>query len=139
MTIIWRRKLPGEFDHEALWGCIALIILMTASFFPFDRLPIGIPCWFRALSGFPCPSCSSTRAFVMLAHGRIAEGFALNPAAGILFFSLLLFLPYAFCTCLLRKPRLRIVGGSPHATFIAGLCAAVLMIGNWAYLMLSQS
>lgn len=135
--IVWKHRLPGEFDYEALWGSVAAAVLLVARFFPFGRFPIGIPCWFRALSGLPCPSCGSTRAFAALARGRIADGFALNPAAAVLFFGLLAFLPYVLWVCLLRKPRLRVALQNPREAILLILCATTLILANWAYLILA--
>lgn len=36
-------------------------------------------CPFRLLTGWPCPTCGMTRAWVLLGHGRWSEAMALNP------------------------------------------------------------
>jgi Protein of unknown function (DUF2752) len=36
-------------------------------------------CLFRALTGFTCPGCGSTRALHHLVHGHLLEAFELNP------------------------------------------------------------
>jgi len=45
-------------------------------------------CWFRQVSGLPCPGCGLTRSVCRLAHGQIGEAMSLHP------FSLLL-LPFS--------------------------------------------
>jgi len=36
-------------------------------------------CLFRAITGFTCPGCGSTRALHQLLHGHVLEAFMLNP------------------------------------------------------------
>lgn len=43
----------------------------TAHFFP--------PCPLRAITGFQCPGCGTTRALHALLHGQFAAAFAFNP------------------------------------------------------------
>ena len=51
----------------------------TTWFFP--------PCPFRALTGYLCPGCGTTRALHQLLNGHVAAAFRLNPV-------MLLLLPY---------------------------------------------
>lgn len=53
-------------------------------------LEIPVACSLRAVTGFPCPGCGLTRAFVFLAHGRFAEGVAIHPIAPLVLGWLLL-------------------------------------------------
>ena len=39
-------------------------------------------CMWREITGVPCPTCGSTRAFFAASHGRIGEAFLLNPLLG---------------------------------------------------------
>jgi hypothetical protein len=42
-------------------------------------------CLFRLVTGWPCPSCGLTHAFIALGHGRWAEGFLENIMSPVLF------------------------------------------------------
>jgi Protein of unknown function (DUF2752) len=42
-------------------------------------------CLFRALTHVPCPSCGLTRAFIAMAHGRLAHAAVLHPLGPGLF------------------------------------------------------
>jgi len=54
--------------------------LAAAVFLPIDA-PSSVPpiCLFRITTGFDCPGCGMTRAFVHLGHGDAAGAFDLHP------------------------------------------------------------
>jgi len=46
-------------------------------------------CLFKEATGLPCPSCGTTRALLLLTHGKFSESYLLNPfgfflAAGLM-------------------------------------------------------
>jgi hypothetical protein len=43
-----------------------------------------LPCAFRALTGYPCPSCGMTTAFAWVVRGRFDQAWRANPAASLL-------------------------------------------------------
>ena len=60
----------------------ALVILAIIAFFSFvdpTASPYFPHCSFRALTGFDCPGCGTSRALHSLANGRIIEAFSYNP------------------------------------------------------------
>ena len=36
-------------------------------------------CFFKQVSGIPCPSCGNTRAIILLSEGKLYESLLLNP------------------------------------------------------------
>jgi len=44
-----------------------------------DKIGFSTFCLFQSLTGFPCPGCGMTRAFIQLSQGHIREAIALNP------------------------------------------------------------
>jgi len=69
------------FNPFATWGSLALLLLV--SHLPPDGA--GIPvCFFRAVTGLPCPGCGLTRAFSSLLQGRAEAAFAYHPFVFIL-------------------------------------------------------
>jgi hypothetical protein len=42
---------------------------------------VGLPCPFRALTGWQCPFCGGTRMGAALLHGDLAAAYAFNPLA----------------------------------------------------------
>jgi hypothetical protein len=61
-------------------------------------------CPFRALTGFTCPGCGSTRGMHQLLHGNVAAAFELNP---------LLFLALPFLIYALLLYSYRVMSGQP--------------------------
>jgi hypothetical protein len=59
---------------------LLLAALLPASF----STPFPL-CAVKAFAGFDCPGCGMTRAFVLIAHGRVAEATALHPLAPLAF------------------------------------------------------
>jgi hypothetical protein len=85
-------------------------------------------CPFRALTGFTCPGCGSTRALHHLLHGDLVGAFKLNP-----FMMLLLpFLFFAFVRHTDAVMRGRpIMGNQLNAKYIWALFTVVLFF--WAF------
>lgn len=62
---------------------LGLAALLAARFFPFGVLPPF--CLLRRLVGVPCPMCGMTRSWIHLAHGRVLDAVAQQPAGAVLF------------------------------------------------------
>jgi uncharacterized protein DUF2752 len=66
------------------------------------KSPLFPVCPFRALTGFACPGCGSTRALHQLLHGNLSTAFQLNPLL-ILSLPLLLFALLLYTNAVMRK------------------------------------
>ncbi|NWG00898.1 MAG: DUF2752 domain-containing protein [Thermoanaerobaculaceae bacterium] len=83
----WRAATREERQLAWLWAAsaAAAVALRPVWLRLAPHLP---PCAFRALTGFPCPTCGSTHAALALLHGHPLEALRANPlatAAGLLF------------------------------------------------------
>ena len=123
---LWRR--------HAGWVLGCGLVLGAAYAVPWHRSPVS-PCVFLNLTGYPCATCGSTRAFQAMAHGRFAEAAAQNPLASLLFLGVLAaFAWHAFGLGLVAVTRRDVL---PRLTFrprwwmfaLLGL----LVLANWAY------
>ena len=92
---LWRVERPrSRWESVGVhfpWALISGGLLFAALFVPLQRLPIW-PCTFLRLTGYPCPFCGATRAFMDMAHGRFAMAFGEHPwAAGLYVLTALVF------------------------------------------------
>jgi hypothetical protein len=55
---------------------------------------IGLPCIFNALTGYRCPACGMTRAFIYMSGLDFASAWGMNRAGALLYIFCLLQLPY---------------------------------------------
>jgi hypothetical protein len=130
-------KKPGAVDHELIWGLIGLLALAAAAFVPMDRIlsDVGYACGLRTLTGYPCPTCGVTRAFVRTAHFELGSALRLNPLATVALLGTMVYVPYALAAVALRTRRLRLTHLTRRSTrLLLALCAA-LVLGNWAYMI----
>ena len=87
-------------------------------------------CLFRRLTGYPCPTCGSTRGVLHILQGDIPAAWAFNP---------LLFTVLAVAGALLavrvafgRAVRIRLTRGEQRIAWIVG---TALLLLNWAYVI----
>ena len=121
-------------SHEAIWGPIGGLVLLTARFFPFDRISLGA-CPFRALTGIPCLSCGGTRSLMAFTRLDLGEAFAMNPLVAALGFIAAAYLAYAVGVWVFGLPRWR--PSIPSARWRNGLRLAAVsaLVLNWTYLI----
>jgi len=90
-------------------------------------------CYFKALTGYACMTCGTTRAFGHLSRFDLASAFAIQPLATAGVLTILL---WGLADGLLlpsgRRTLLTIEGRTPRRLFLAGLALAAL---NWMYLL----
>ena len=79
------RARTGRAPLGAILAACALAATTLVSVLHLDRLPFSL-CVFKALTGWPCMTCGTTRALGRLAHFDVAGALAMNPlvAAGAL-------------------------------------------------------
>ena len=58
--------------------------LLFGIFVPRAHIPL-IPCAFRYVTGYPCPFCGTTRAFLAAGHGAWGQGLRESPLGALLF------------------------------------------------------
>jgi len=72
-----------------------------------DLIPKGISfCFIKNVSGFPCPTCGTTRSIIFLINGYFHRSLLINPL-GILYFFFILLLPiWILCDLVFSKKTL---------------------------------
>ena len=128
---------PKETDLEFL----LLIVSSVAAASCFVWLASGFPwpgCWFRRLTGLPCPTCGATRCALSLAHGDLTAALRHNPLIFVCYAGTMLLDLYCAGVLLFEFPRLRLASLPSNVKHC--LCALVFsaVVLNWAYLFISR-
>ena len=82
----------------------------------------GLPCAFKLLTGYNCPSCGMTRSFIYMSGLNFSEAFKLNKAGFLLYIFCLIQIFYRIVRIL--KPKLSI-----HRSFVRFQAAFLILIG----------
>lgn len=84
-------------------GCTVLVglggVLLAGRAIGVD----GPPCPFRTATGVPCPGCGMTRLADAVAHGRIGDALAADPAGVLILVALLVVAVSYVVTAVIRK------------------------------------
>jgi hypothetical protein len=123
---------PGASPLGAIFGGAGVVAAAAVALLHLDRLPIVV-CYFKAISGLPCPTCGSTRALGRLAVLDWRGAVAMNPLA-VAVAALIAAWALADLALLTRGSALG-VEVSPRAARALRLVACVLFVLNWAYLL----
>jgi hypothetical protein len=131
-----RPLAPKETDFEFLF----LVVSSVAAASCFVWLASGLPwpgCWFRRLTGLPCPTCGATRTALALAHGNFMAAWRHNPLIFVCYTGIIILNLYCLGVLLFQFPRVRLSG----LPLYFKRCLSVLVVGalvvNWVYLLLN--
>ncbi|MBX3414001.1 MAG: DUF2752 domain-containing protein [Pirellulales bacterium] len=61
---------------------------------PVVGTPLPELCYWRAVSGLPCPGCGLTRCFISMAHGELSRAWSFQPVGCLLFLGVVFQIPY---------------------------------------------
>lgn len=83
----------------------------TAFWFRKELYGIGMPCPFKVLTSFNCPSCGATRSFIYMSNLDIKSAWLMNRAAVLLYIFLVLQIPIRLMAVLGKEmPYQRAIG-----------------------------
>jgi hypothetical protein len=134
MRISLRKKRSGEIEFGIIFGSLAIIALVAARYLPLmDIMP---SCLFKALTGFPCPTCGTTRSLVNLAKGDLPGSLLMNPAVALGMILTLLWFLYNSIIVLFNTSRFALSFTRPESDTVRVAALALLLL-NWCYLGLS--
>jgi hypothetical protein len=134
LRLLLRPLAPGEFDLDAalLAGSLSLgaaVLLWHGAGLPWPR------CWFRALTGLPCPFCGATHAGLALLHGDALAAIRINPLASFIYAGIGLYDLYVAMILAAGYRRLRLGGLDQQREKVLLLAGLLLVMINWAYLL----
>jgi hypothetical protein len=128
------KREQGRIEFGIIYGSIAGLILLAGRFLPLSSLAPA--CAFRALTGFPCPTCGSTRSIVNLAHGDIPSALAMNPLTGMAALGAVAVLFYSLFSLAFSIPIVTIDLSEREKDWMRA-AAVVVLLFNWLYLALA--
>lgn len=137
MRFYWRPLIPGEEDRELLWGVILGVSSTLALTWLWSGLPTPL-CAFHTLTGLPCPTCGMTRGLHCLLLGDPVSAFLFNPLGMIVLLGLVLYLLYTVIVVTARLSRLRWEPLTQQAKYALRITIALLVLLNWAYLIVHE-
>ena len=113
-------------------GLILLAAILAASMLiPPYHDTIVVTCLWKNIFGIPCPGCGMTRAFLFLGHGRLYEGFRMNPGS-FLAFSIIIALFVNKISQIMFGKEVRITLNSLEKFFVY-IAAGTIMVSVWVY------
>lgn len=79
-------KLKEDWKSYRVGLLIALVVVIAATL-----LGKGI-CYFKNITGIPCPGCGMTRSFLLILQGKFTEAWKIHPFAyGWIVFAIIFF------------------------------------------------
>jgi Protein of unknown function (DUF2752) len=134
MTAVWRPLQAGETDHERLWSVVgaAAIAMGILLLHLVGALPVA--CAFKAVTGWPCPTCGATRAATALAGGHLFGAIRQNPLFTLIVLAWAAYIPYGLWAGWADRPRLR-VQCSRRDRAVWRMIAIAVIASNWVFLV----
>ena len=123
----------GQLDHELLGGLFGTALLACVHLGPSPSL-LRIPCFFKALTHLPCPSCGMTRCWEALGRLEWAQALRMHPAMAAGYFLLWAYVPYAAGALGGLWPRLGI-SLSPSGARAARISVLASFAALWGFLI----
>lgn len=135
MRLGWAARQPPASPTLA-FAAIGVGALLVARYVPLEKLPLPA-CVMRSATGWPCPTCGMTRAFVRFAHGDPTGALAFSPLGTLLAAAAVALGAWALLRLvgvLPRSPQLEL---RPAEQRVLRVGAVLVLAANWSYLVLS--
>ena len=135
MRIQVLKRLKGELNLPLIYLSITLILAGLAyGLFRLHAIP-EIPCPFKEMTGYPCPTCGSTRLVLSLFHVNLIDAFLWNPGVFLLGVTAIFWFVYGISGQLTEK-KLRIILTKREGVLLR-IVLLLLFVLNWVYLILA--
>ncbi len=126
--------VSGAAPLGAIFGGIGVMAAVAVGLLHVDRIPLTF-CVVKSLSGLPCPTCGSTRAFARLFELDLAGALAMNPFTMLV---AVVIAVWAVADVLLLPWRRALrVSLSPSLGQALRVAAFAAFFANWVYLLVA--
>ena len=133
IKIVPRRK--GELNLPLIYLIITLILAGTAyGLFRLHSVPVLL-CPFKEMTGYPCPTCGSTRLVLSLFHLKIENAFFWNPGLFLLGIVAVIWFGHGVISQFMKKKISISLTKREGFWLRAALIGAFLL--NWLYLIVA--
>jgi hypothetical protein len=124
----------GATPLGAIFLACGLVIAAVVGLLHLDRLPVTF-CAFKAVTGLPCMSCGTTRAFARLFSLDLPGAVTMNPLSAAVALALV---PWGLADlALLPRGRALALEVAPALAPFVRVTAVALVFANWAYLIVA--
>lgn len=134
MRFLTESREPGKIEFGIIYGLMAVLALVAGRFLPITA--VAPPCVFKALTGFPCPTCGSTRAVAHLAHADFRSAFAMNPVVCVIVLAAVAVFLYNLAALVFRLSRTSIILSCEEKGRLRAAAVFVTFL-NWLYLSIA--
>ncbi|NOZ13476.1 MAG: DUF2752 domain-containing protein [Acidobacteria bacterium] len=133
IQIVPRKK--GELNLPLIYLIITLILAGAAyGLYYLHAVPM-IPCPFKEMTGYPCPTCGSTRLVLSLFHVQLIQAFLWNPGLFMLGIAAVFWYGYGVISQFSGKKLC--ISLSKREWFRLKLVLLALFFLNWLYLVIA--
>ena len=126
------RASPGALPVGLVFLVCGVVAALAVAFLHLDRTALYF-CTFKAVTGWPCVTCGTTRAVARLASLDLGGAFSMNPLAAA---AAALIVPWGLGDlALVRRGRALVLELSPAAGRALRILAVAALGLNWIYLV----
>ena len=127
------RAHRGAAPLGTVFLAVGVVTALGVGLLHLDQSPVGF-CAFKAVTGWPCLTCGTTRAFGRLFALDLPGAFVMNPLATALVLALV---PWGIADVVLAlRGRGLVLDLSPAAGRVVRVLAVVALLVNWLYLIM---
>jgi hypothetical protein len=124
----------GATPLGAIFLACGVVIAAAVGLLHLDHLPVTL-CAFKAVTGLPCMSCGTTRAFARLYSLDLPGAVTMNPLSAAVALALV---PWGLVDLvLLPRGRALVLEISRGLAPFVRVTAVALVFANWAYLIVA--
>jgi len=135
MQIVFRKRTTGDIEYGIIFGGMSLVTLIIARIMPV--LSLAPSCFFKTITGIPCPTCGATRSVVYLASGEISAAIIMNPLVALCVLAAVLIFFLSLVTLAFDLPRINMVLTTEEGNAMRS-GVIILILVQWAYLIVTS-